>query len=110
MLCSPVQEKSLDSIANDVDGQLLGRGMQLFAEVARRASASFFAVGQDNDEARLVAVVKHLGRLLARPIPAACGPPASKRIHYAHDGVGRVRRWLQIEADVALLVRAPGHK
>src|SRR6478672_2899975 len=77
--------------------------MNLFAKVARRTSASFFAIGYRDDEARLVAVVEHLGRLLH----GGCQGRAALRrqsIHRAHYGLCGVRRWLEIEMNVALVV------
>ena len=77
--------------------------MDLFAKVTRRPSAGLFAVGYHNDEARLVSVVKHVGRLLN----GRCQRRAARRrqgIHRAHDGLCGVRRRLEIEMNVALVV------
>ena len=94
----------LNAIADDVDGQLLGRGMEFFAKVARRAPAGLFTVGDHDDDARLILVVEHLGRLLHR---RGQGRAATRResVHRAHDESPGVRGRLEIEVDVALLVR-----
>ena len=52
--------------ADDVDGQLMGFGMKFLRGVAGRAAASLLAVGENHDEAWLVAEVEHLGRLCDR--------------------------------------------
>jgi hypothetical protein len=94
----------LNAIADDVDGQLLGRRMEFFAKVARRASARLFAVGDHDDDARLIPVVEHLGRLLHR---RGQGRAATRResVHRAHDYGPGIGGGLEIEVDVALLVR-----
>src|SRR6476619_2008158 len=77
--------------------------MNLFAKVARRTSASFFAIGYHNDEARLVAVVEHLGRRLHGGFQRRAAR-RRQSIHRAHYGLCGVRRWLEIEMNVALVV------
>ncbi len=94
----------LNVVADDVDGQLLGRGMEFFAKVARRAPAGLFAVGDHDDDARLIPVVEHLGRLLHR---RGHGRAATRResVHRAHDDGPGIGSGFEIEVDVALLVR-----
>ena len=94
----------LNAIADDVDGQLLGRRMEFFAKVARRTSAGLFAVGDHDDDARLIPVVEHLGRLLHR---RGQGRAATRResVHGLHDDGPGIGSGLEIEVDVALLVR-----
>lgn len=52
--------------ADDVDRQLVGVGMKLLGQIARRAAASLLAVGKNDDETWLVAEVEHIGRLRDR--------------------------------------------
>src|SRR6476620_855688 len=80
---------ALVSKGNDVDGKLVASGMELLAELTRRPPASLFAVGDDDDDARLVAEVERLGCLL----DALCQRRLSgrnDRIHRAHDGKGGI--------------------
>ena len=90
MLARP--RKTLKAIAYHVNGQLLGRSMQLFAKVARRTSTSLFAVGHDDNKARLVAEVEHIGRLLTADIsgvrPAGVKAFTARMMGSAAFGVG----------------------
>src|SRR5262249_52301438 len=52
---------------DDVNGQACNFGMQLLAKLAWRTSTGLFAVGNDNNEAGLVAGVEHICRLWKGP-------------------------------------------
>src|SRR6476659_4191568 len=96
---------ALVSKGNDVDGKLVASGMELLAELTRRPSASLFTVGDHDDDARLVAEVECLGRLL----DALCQRRFSgrnDRIHGVHDGKSGICRRLELEFVVALVVRS----
>ena len=97
--------ETLRPVADDMHGQPIGDGMQFLAEIAGRAATGLFAVGHHHHDPRLVLVVEHLGCLLH---PRGQGRAAGRRqrIHHRHDGGCGVGRGLEVEADIALLVRA----
>jgi hypothetical protein len=89
--------------ADDLDGQLIGFGMKLPRQIARRAAARFLAIGEDHDEAGLVAVVEHVGRLdtasVSGVLPAGLKASIAAMMREAAFGVGfksrRMVHWFQ---------------
>ena len=102
MLARP--REILNAIADDVDRQLLGRGMKFFAKVARRPAAGLFPIGDHDDDAWLMLIVEHRCSLLHR-LRQGRAAPRRQSVHRAHDDGPGIRSGLEIEVDVALLVR-----
>src|SRR6476661_10603856 len=79
--------------------------MQLLAEIAGRPATGLLAVGKQNDHPWLLAIVEHVRRLLdGRGERRA--PGRRQAINLPHDAFGGVRRRLEFELDVALVVSA----
>src|SRR5262245_21926539 len=52
---------ALHAEADNMDGERCGFAAELLAEVARRAAARLFAVGEEHDQGGLGAVIEHPG-------------------------------------------------
>src|SRR5262245_56781524 len=57
---------ALHAQADDMDGERSGFARELRAEIARRAAAGLFAVGEEHDQGGLGAEIEHLGGSLHR--------------------------------------------
>src|SRR5262245_27786738 len=90
---------------DDMDGERSGLAAELLAEIARRAAARLFAVGEEHDQGGLGAEIEHLGGSRHRRGQRGLAG-RRERLDRIHDALSRIRFGLQIETDVALIPHA----